>query len=65
LITAYTLLELVSGKVLHELCENGLANVHYSLSRAHRPSYNVLNSTPENREKAQIEKSKPARNLLT
>jgi hypothetical protein len=33
MITTYTFLELVSGKVLHELSENGLANVHYPLSR--------------------------------
>jgi hypothetical protein len=33
LITAYAFLELVAGKMLHELSENGLANVHYPLSR--------------------------------
>jgi hypothetical protein len=33
LIAAYAFLELVSGKVFHELREDGLANVHPSLSR--------------------------------
>jgi hypothetical protein len=32
MIPAYTLLELVPGKMLHELRENSLAKVHYSLS---------------------------------
>ena len=32
MIAANALLEFVSGKVLHELSENGLANVHSLLS---------------------------------
>jgi hypothetical protein len=32
MIPAYTLLELVPGKMLHELSENSLAKVHPSLS---------------------------------
>jgi hypothetical protein len=31
-ITGYAFLKLEPGKLLHELSENSLANVHYSLS---------------------------------
>jgi hypothetical protein len=65
LIAAYAFLELVSGKVLHELSENGLANVHSSLSRARRPRQNVLKSTASKRKTVQIEKSNILRNPLT
>jgi hypothetical protein len=51
--------------VLHELSENGLADVHSSLSGAHRLRQSVLKSTPENPEKVQIEKSKILHNQLT
>jgi hypothetical protein len=51
--------------VLHELSENGLANVHYPLSRGRRPRLNVLKSTPETAEKVQIEKSNILHNILT
>jgi hypothetical protein len=65
LIAAYAFPELVSGKVLHELSENGLANVHSSLSRARRQCQNVLKSTPQKWKTVQIEKSQLLRNPLT
>jgi prophage antirepressor-like protein len=65
LIAAYAFLKLVSGKVLHELRKNGLANVHPSLSRARRPRQHVLKRTREKLKKVRIEKSQIPRNLLT
>jgi hypothetical protein len=62
-IPAYTLLKLVTRKILHELRENSLAKVHSSLSaipaaanEAPRPAMQSL-SLPE---KLQIEKSPKA-----
>jgi len=51
--------------MLHELSENGLANVHYPLSREGRQPRNVLNITYTKLKKVQIEKSKILLNLLT
>jgi hypothetical protein len=51
--------------MLHELSENGLANVHYPLSRGGRPHRTVLNRTWRKLKKVQIEKSKILLNLLT
>jgi hypothetical protein len=63
-IAAHAFLELVPGKVLHELSENGLANVHYSLSRA-VPPCRVNQKTPRKTMKqVQIEKSQIRRNPL-
>jgi hypothetical protein len=59
-IPAYTLLKLVTGKIVHELRENSLAKIHSSLSvfsfRRQRgaKTTNVSDFTPEN---FQIEKS--------
>jgi hypothetical protein len=51
--------------MLHELSENGLANVHYPLSRGGPQHRTVLNRTWRNLKKVQIEKSKALLNLLT
>jgi hypothetical protein len=55
-ISAYTLLELVAGKMLHELRENGLAKVHPSLSAIDNGPNTVLQALAPS-EKVEIEKS--------
>jgi len=65
LIATYTFLELVSGKVFHELRENGLTNVHSSLSRARRPMMIGTEQYPAKPENIQIEKSELAPKPLT
>ena len=55
-VTAYTLLELVSRKVLHELRENGLAKIHSSLS-ARLGAQEIPLNGPDPGKKVEIEKS--------
>jgi hypothetical protein len=57
LITAYTFLELALEKVLHELSEDGLANVHFSFSRA--AFKKTAEIAPEETEKSSNRKIEP------